>query len=61
MTLKAKTNVEYTIATHAAEKISLSREAIALCERIADGHISGDAAVAEILRRYGVESRRANV
>lgn len=60
MTRKAKTNVEYTIATHAAEKISLSREAIALCEKIADGHISGDAAVAEILRRYGIESRRAN-
>ena len=61
MTQKAKTNVDYTIATHAAEKITLSHEAIALCEKIADGHISGDAAVAEILRRYGVESRRANV
>ena len=61
MTQKAKANVEYTIATHAAEKISLSREAITLCEKIADGHISGDAAVAEILRRYGIESRRVNV
>lgn len=61
MTQKAKANVKYTIATHAAEKITLPREAITLCEKIADGHISGDTAVAEILRRYGVESRRANV
>lgn len=61
MTQKAKANVKYTIATHAAEKITLSREAITLCEKIADGHISGDIAVAEILRRYGVESRRTNV
>ena len=61
MTRKARANVEYTIATHAAEKITLSREAISLCERIADGRISGDAAVAEILRRHGVESRRANI
>ena len=60
MTQKARANVEYTIATHAAERISLSHEAIALCEKIADGHISGDAAVTEIMRRYGVESRRAN-
>lgn len=61
MTQKVKANVKYTIATHAAEKITLSREAITLCEKIADGRISGDIAVAEILRRYGVESRRANV
>ena len=61
MTQKAKNNVEYTIATHVAEKMFLSRETIAMCERIADGHTSGDAAVAEILRRYGIESGRANV
>lgn len=60
MTQKARSNVEYTIATHAAENMPLTREAISLCERIADGHISGDAAVADIMRRYGVESRRAN-
>lgn len=60
MTQKAKANVDYTIATHAVEKITLSREVITLCEKIADGHISGDAAVAKILRRHGVESRRAH-
>lgn len=60
MTQKAKANVEYTIATHAAEKMPLSKETIALCGQIAEGRISGDAAVAEIMRRYGVESRRSN-
>lgn len=61
MTRKAKDNVNYTVATHAAEHMPLSSETITLCERIADGHITGDAAVAEILRRHGVESRRVNV
>ena len=60
MTQKIKANVEYTIATHAAEKMLLNRETIALCERIAAGRISGDAAVAEILRRYGFESRQSH-
>ena len=60
MTQRARANVEYTIATHAAEKIPLTREAISLCERIADGQITGDAAVADILRRYGVERRPSN-
>jgi len=61
MTKKAQANLRYTLATHAAEKMSPSREAIALCEKIADGHISGDFAVEQIKRRYGVESRRAHV
>ena len=60
MTKLAKANVEYTVATHAAEKMNLSREAVSLCEKIADGRISGDAAVEQIKRLYGVESRPAN-
>ena len=60
MTKKAQANVKYVLATHAAERIIPSVEAISLCEKIADGHISGDAAVEQIKRRYGIESRRAN-
>ena len=60
MTPKARANIEYTIATHAAEKMSISKEAVSLCERIAEGYLSGDDAVEQIKRLYGVESRPAN-
>ena len=60
MTQKAKVNVQYMLATHAAERMRPSREAISLCEQIADGRISGDDAIAQIKRLYGVESRNSN-
>ena len=50
MAKKARANIEYTIATHAAEKMSISKEAVSLCEKIADGRITGDAAVEQIKR-----------
>lgn len=61
MTKKAQANIQYMLATHAAEYMTPSREAISLCEKIAEGRISGDFAVEQIKRRYGLESRRANV
>lgn len=60
MTKKAKSNIKYTLATHAAERMAPSREAITLCEKIADGRISGDAAVEQIKRHYGLQGRSAN-
>lgn len=60
MTKKAQANVKYVLATHAAERMIPSREAITLCSKIADGRISGDMAAEQIKRRYGVESRRPN-
>ncbi|MCI7018983.1 MAG: antitoxin VbhA family protein [Candidatus Limivicinus sp.] len=56
MTKKAERNLKYTLATHAAENMMPSRKAISLCEKIANGQISGDMAVEEIKRYYGVES-----
>jgi len=61
MTQKAQKNVSYMLATHAAEHMIPSQKAVFLCEEIADGRISGNAAVKEILRHYGIESRRTNV
>jgi len=61
MTKKAQVNVRYTLATHAAERMTPSRRAISLCEKIANGHISGDMAVEQIKRHYGVESRYRHV
>ena len=61
MTKRAERNLRYTLATHAAERMAPSRKAISLCEKIADGHISGDMAIEEIKRHYGVESRYHHV
>ena len=58
MTQKAQDSVKYTLATHAAEKLTPSREAVRLCEQIAEGHISGDKAVEQLKRSYGIEGRR---
>ena len=56
MTKKAHENVQYTLATHAAERMVPSEEAVSFCERIDDGHMTGDQAVAQIKRMYGIEA-----
>ena len=56
MTKKANENVRYTLATHAAERLFPSGQAVSFCERIADGHMTGDQAVAQIKRMYGIEA-----
>lgn len=57
MTKRAAEIVKYTTATHAAERMAPSKEALHLCAEIADGRISGDLAVQQILKRYGLERR----
>ena len=54
MTKQHKQQLEYTLATHAIEKLVPSEEALRLCERMADGEISADAAVAFLLEQYGL-------
>lgn len=58
MTKQAEENIRYTLATHAVEQLSPSKEAILLCEKIANGHMTGDQAVAQIKRMYGIEGGR---
>ena len=60
MTKKAEASLRYTLATHAAEHMSPSAEALSLCERIADNSISSDHAVALIKQMYGVEGRQSH-
>ena len=55
MTQKAATTVKYVMATHAAEKMIPSQKAVLLCVKIADGRISGDYAVKQIKRSYGLK------
>lgn len=57
MTERAAAAVNYTLATHAAEQMKPSQKAIRLCEEIAEGHISGDYAVQQLLFSYGIESK----
>ncbi|NMA25281.1 MAG: antitoxin VbhA family protein [Clostridiales bacterium] len=60
MTHKAKESVKYSLATHAAEKMTPSRKAVRLCEKIAEGRITGDSAVEQIKRSYGIDRKRPN-
>ncbi len=56
MTQKAQSVIRYTVGTHAAEKMTLSRKAPHLCEKIADGHITADQAVERIKQDYGIRA-----
>lgn len=54
MTKPAQTAIQYTLATHAAEGMTPSKQAVRLCEKIADVRMSADRAVEEIKARYGL-------
>lgn len=54
LTKRAQTAIQYTLATHAAEGMTPSKQAVRLCEKIADGRMSADRAVEEIKARYGL-------
>lgn len=54
MTLQGEKQLEYTLATHAVEQLVPSEEALRLCEQMADGAVTADAAVSSVLERYGL-------
>lgn len=58
MTRQGKQQIEYTLATHAIEKLIPSKEALHLCEQMANGAINADTAVSSILERYGLTAVR---
>lgn len=60
MTKQGKQNIEYTLATHAIEKLTPSKEALRLCEQMENGEISADTAVAVLLERYGLVRAQGN-
>lgn len=61
MTREAAKQIEYSLATLAIEKLIPSHDAIVLCERMSEGKITADEAVAEILKRRGLRSKKYNV
>lgn len=54
MTKQAEKMLEYTLATHAVERMKPSQEAVSLCKQIASGSISADYAVAQLKVKYGI-------
>lgn len=60
MTRQGKQQIEYTLATHAIEKLIPSKEALRLCEQMSNGSMNADAAVSSILERYGLVRVGAN-
>ena len=60
MTQKSKKQIEYTLTTHAIEKLTPSRKALDLCEQMAAGKISADSAVAALLKQRGLEAVRVH-
>ena len=60
MTKRCQKQIEYTLATHAIEKLIPSKEALHLCEQMDAGKMDADSAVATILARYGLSQVRAN-
>lgn len=60
MTKKCREQLDYTLATHAIEKLSPSQAALRLCEKISEGTIAADDAVSAILKQYGLKQVRAN-
>ncbi len=60
MTQRSQQQINYTLATHAIEKLIPSKNALRLCEQISDGKMSADTAIMEILRQYGLRSGNVN-
>lgn len=58
MTQRSKRQIEYTLATHAIERLTPSRDALRLCEKVADGKLNADAAVESVLARHGLKRMR---
>lgn len=61
MTKAVAKQIEYAVSTLAIEKLRPSDEAIKLCEQMAEGKISTDAAILAILTQHGVRSPKYNV
>lgn len=50
----AQQNMKYTLSTQAIERVTPSKDAVRLCEKLSDGKISANAAVETIKRKYGL-------
>ena len=47
-------NIQYTLASHAVERLRPSDDAIDLMQKMSEGKISADDAVNQLLKKYGI-------
>lgn len=60
MTQQTQQQLDYTLATHAIERLIPSKAALRLCQKVVDGTMTADTAVAALLRQYGVKKAGSN-
>lgn len=61
MIRSAQQNMKYTLSTQAIERITPSKDALRLCEKLSDGKLSANAAVDAIKQKYGVTRGNSRV
>lgn len=54
MTRSAQQRIKYILATQAIERLTPSKDALCLCEKVSDGELSADEAVDIIKQKYGL-------
>ncbi len=54
MNRTAQQDMKYTLSTQAIERVTPSKDALRLCEKISDGKLSANAAVDAIKQKHGV-------
>ena len=52
MTQARKKRLEYSVSTHTIEKLFPSEDALRLCEKVSEGVLNTNDAVASILKKY---------
>lgn len=60
MTKRSQQQINYTLATHAIEKLTPSKTALHLCEQVTNGKMNADTAVTAILQQYGLRKASIN-
>ena len=60
MTKRSQQQINYTLATHAIEKLMPSKMALRLCEQVTNGKMNADTAVTAILQQYGLRKASIN-
>ena len=60
MTQKSRKQIDYALSTQAIENLFPSKEALRICEKVSNGQISTDEAVASLLKQYGLRQISAH-
>ncbi len=61
MTRTAQQSIKYTLSTQAIERVTPSKDALRLCEKVSEGKLSADVAVNTIKQMYGLTRGNSRV